>query len=32
MNTNDIPQSWEAGGQITFGRTFCCNQWSLEAT
>ena len=32
MNTQQASAGWEWGGEITFGRTFCCNQWSLEAT
>ena len=32
MHTNDIGLNWEAGGQITFGRRFCCDAWSVEAT
>ena len=32
MNTQDVGTGWEWGGELTFGRTFCCNQWSLEAT
>ena len=32
MNTQDANVGWEGGGEITFGRYFCCNQWSLEAT
>ena len=32
MNTQDASAGWEGGSEITFGRYFCCNQWSLEAT
>ena len=32
MHTNDIGLNWEAGGEITFGRRFCCDAWSFEAT
>jgi hypothetical protein len=32
MNTQDADVGWEGGGEVTFGRYFCCNQWSLEAT
>jgi len=29
MNT-EIEMKWEAGGEIRFGRWFCCNTWALE--
>ena len=32
MNTDDIGLAWRAGGEITFGRTFCCGAWGVEAT
>ena len=32
MNTQQASVGWEGGGEITFGRYFCCNQWSIEAT
>ncbi len=28
----DIGLSWEAGAEITFGRHFCCDTWSIGAT
>ena len=31
MNTQQASVGWEGGGEITFGRYFCCNQWSIEA-
>jgi hypothetical protein len=24
--------NWEAGGEVRFGRKFCCDRWSVEAT
>jgi hypothetical protein len=30
MNT-DMPLEWRAGGEIRFGRRFCCNTWGIEA-
>jgi hypothetical protein len=32
MHTRDITLDWEAGAEITFGRRFCCDTWSVEAT
>jgi len=32
MNTEDIGLSWRGGGEIRFGRSFCCGAWALEAT
>ena len=32
MNTQDAAVGWEWGTEITFGRSFCCNQYSIEAT
>jgi hypothetical protein len=31
-NTNDIPLQWRGGGEIRFGREFCCGMWAVEAT
>jgi len=31
MNTQDTGQQWEGGGEIRFGRYFCCNRWAVEA-
>ena len=28
----DFGLDWEAGGEITFGRRFCCDTWSIGAT
>lgn len=30
MNT-DMNMRWEAGGEIRFGRRFCCGTWAIEA-
>ena len=27
-----IDLSWEGGGEVRFGRRFCCDRWSVEAT
>ena len=32
MNTQDASAGWAGGTEITFGRYFCCNQWSVEAS
>ena len=32
MNTQDASVGWEWGAEITFGRSFCCNQYAVEAT
>jgi hypothetical protein len=32
MNTQDASAGWAGGGEVTFGRYFCCNQCSVEAT
>ena len=32
LNTQDASAGWAGGAQVTFGRYFCCNQWSVEAT
>ena len=32
MNTQDIDMQWKWGGEIRFGRRFCCGAWALEAT
>ena len=32
MNTQDIEMSWAGGGEITFGRSFCCGAYGIEAT
>jgi hypothetical protein len=32
MNTEDAKVNWRWGGEIRFGRRFCCDQWALEAT
>ncbi len=32
MNTQDAGVGWEWGGEIRFGRTFCCDQYAIEAT
>lgn len=31
MNTDDIGLAWRAGGEIVFGRTFCCGECGVEA-
>lgn len=31
-NTNDIPLEWRGGGEIRFGRKFCCGLYGIEAT
>ena len=28
----DFELNWEAGAEITFGRRFCCDRWSVSAT
>jgi hypothetical protein len=32
MTTRDANPGWEWGGELVFGRRFCCNQWSLDVT
>ena len=31
MNTQDAKVGWEGGGEIRFGRCFCCGQYAIEA-
>ena len=32
LQNSDMSLSWRWGGEIRFGRRFCCDQWALEAT
>jgi hypothetical protein len=32
MHTWDMETKWSNGGEITFGRRFCCGQWALEGS
>ena len=32
LNSQDIGLEWKWGGEVRFGRRFCCDQWALEAT
>jgi hypothetical protein len=31
-NSNDVSMPWQGGVEVSIGRRFCCDQWSLEAT
>jgi hypothetical protein len=31
MHSWDMKMEWESGGEVRFGRRFCCDQWGLEA-
>lgn len=31
LNTNDAHLKWSGGGEVRFGRRFCCGTWALEA-
>jgi hypothetical protein len=31
MHTQDIDLDWRGGGEVRFGRRFCCGTWALEA-
>ncbi len=31
MNSQDTGEEWQGGGEIRFGRYFCCGQWAVEA-
>ncbi len=31
MSSDDIDLEWRGGGEIRFGRRFCCGTWALEA-
>ena len=31
MHSWDTKLEWESGGEVRFGRRFCCDQWGLEA-
>ena len=32
MNTQEAGTNWEWGGEIRFGRYFCCKEYAIEAT
>ena len=31
MDTQDTQLQWRAGGEVCFGRRFCCGNWAVEA-
>ncbi|MBN2024705.1 MAG: hypothetical protein JW809_18145 [Pirellulales bacterium] len=32
LGNSQIGLSWQSGGEVRFGRRFCCDEWAVEAT